>query len=85
MLSACLRSSEAKAVLFQGPFQRFSNLWTSDLPAALQVWKLSCSCLCADCSCQLSLCTARPGRLCLHLCRSHREACWTAWSWVRLY
>ena len=37
MLNASLRGSEAKAVLFQGPFQRFSNLWASDLPAALQV------------------------------------------------
>ena len=37
MLNASLRGSEAKAVLFQGPFQRFSSLWASDLPAALQV------------------------------------------------
>ena len=37
VLNASLRGSEAKAVLFQAPFQRFSDLWASDLPAALQV------------------------------------------------
>lgn len=36
VLNGCLRTSEAKALLFQGPFQRFSQLWASDLPAALQ-------------------------------------------------
>ena len=36
VLNGCLRTSEAKALLFQGPFQRFAKLWASDLPAALQ-------------------------------------------------
>ena len=36
VLNGCLRSSEAKALLFQGPYQKFSQLWASDLPAALQ-------------------------------------------------
>ena len=40
VLNGCLRTSEAKALLFQGPFQRFSQLWASDLPAALQAWPL---------------------------------------------
>ena len=36
-LDACLRGSEVKASGFSSAFHKFSTLWKSDLPAALQV------------------------------------------------
>ena len=43
VLNGCLRTSEAKALLFQGPFHRFAQLWASDLPAALQASSEPCT------------------------------------------